>query len=292
MTSVPDGYPLAAAISPRVQVIATTDSTNADVVRLASESPAEWPHLSLAVTTDQRAGRGRLDRTWIDTSRHRARGIGSRPRARHPAPGSRLDPARGGRGDDPRGVGPDRRDRPQRRAEVAERCALDGGKLCGILAEVIPGQPDAVVIGAGVNTRMSRVDLPVETATSFEAVGLEVDEDRLLADFLTSLDEQLAALAVGARRRGGGRGSRRGRGAVHDGRQRRRGVAPGRDRARGSRPADRHRGAAGGDPCRRGRDRPYRPETSSTCADPGDARVSPRGVGSTRAAAGRRTMGS
>ena len=25
---------------------------------------------------------------------------------------------------------------------------LDGGKLCGILAEVVPGHPDAVVIGA------------------------------------------------------------------------------------------------------------------------------------------------
>ena len=32
---------------------------------------------------------------------------------------------------------------------------LDGGKVCGILAEVVPGHPDAVVIGAGVNTRMT-----------------------------------------------------------------------------------------------------------------------------------------
>ena len=44
---------------------------------------------------------------------------------------------------------------------------LDGAKICGILAEVVPDHPDAVVIGAGVNTRMPRTDLPLPTATSF-----------------------------------------------------------------------------------------------------------------------------
>jgi BirA family biotin operon repressor/biotin-[acetyl-CoA-carboxylase] ligase len=73
---------------------------------------------------------------------------------------------------------------------------LDGGKLSGILAEVVPGDPDAVVIGAGVNTRMTRADLPVETATSFAATGQEADEDRLLATYLGALDEQLAALTL------------------------------------------------------------------------------------------------
>jgi BirA family biotin operon repressor/biotin-[acetyl-CoA-carboxylase] ligase len=72
---------------------------------------------------------------------------------------------------------------------------LDGGKVSGILAEVVPCYPTAVVIGAGVNTRMSRADLPIETATSFAAAGLEVDDDRLLAEYLRALDEQLGALA-------------------------------------------------------------------------------------------------
>jgi BirA family biotin operon repressor/biotin-[acetyl-CoA-carboxylase] ligase len=73
---------------------------------------------------------------------------------------------------------------------------LDGGKLSGILAEVVPGDPAAVVIGAGINTRMTSADLPVETATSFAAAGLDADDDRLLADYLTSLGEQLAALTL------------------------------------------------------------------------------------------------
>jgi BirA family biotin operon repressor/biotin-[acetyl-CoA-carboxylase] ligase len=73
---------------------------------------------------------------------------------------------------------------------------IDGLKVCGILAEVVPGHPDVVVIGSGVNTRMPRPDLPVDTATSFAAEGLTCDEDRLLADYLAALDEQLAALAA------------------------------------------------------------------------------------------------
>ncbi len=58
------GYPLAAAHSPRVQVVETTDSTNADVIAAVTADPEGWPHLSLLVTDDQRAGRGRLDRSW------------------------------------------------------------------------------------------------------------------------------------------------------------------------------------------------------------------------------------
>ncbi|MDQ1112975.1 biotin-[acetyl-CoA-carboxylase] ligase BirA-like protein [Microbacterium testaceum] len=71
---------------------------------------------------------------------------------------------------------------------------VDGGKICGILAEVVPGAPDTVVVGAGVNTRMGRTDLPVTTATSFAAIGAECDDDRLLADYLEDLGKTLARL--------------------------------------------------------------------------------------------------
>src|SRR3546814_15164502 len=56
---------------------------------------------------------------------------------------------------------------------------VDGAKICGILAEVVPGHTDAVVIGAGVNTTMTRADLPVSTAISFAALGLECDDDQI-----------------------------------------------------------------------------------------------------------------
>jgi len=42
---------------------------------------------------------------------------------------------------------------------------------------------------------MTEGDLPVQTATSFLAMGRDVDEDRLLAEYLRALDEHLVALA-------------------------------------------------------------------------------------------------
>jgi BirA family biotin operon repressor/biotin-[acetyl-CoA-carboxylase] ligase len=179
-----------------VQVVDTTDSTNADVLRFVGAAPAEWPHLSLLLTTDQRAGRGRLDRTWVTP------------------PGTALAASVvvnvegmpvASRGWIPlvAGAAMTRAVREQMRGtghsatlKWPNDVLMDGGKVCGILAEVAPGHPDVVVIGSGVNTRMPRTDLPVETATSFEAAGLQCDEDRLLADYLTALDEQLTALAA------------------------------------------------------------------------------------------------
>ncbi len=195
MPNSSEGYPLAAAISPRVQVVETTDSTNADVVRHVTESPSDWPHLSVLLTTDQRAGGGRLDGTWTAPPGTalavsvlvRVRGIPPQARGWIPlAAGAAMTRAVA---DQLRGTG------HAAGLKWPNDVLLDGGKLCGILAEVIPGDPDAVVIGAGVNTRMPRTDLPVDTATSFESVGLEADEDRLLADFLRALDGHLSALA-------------------------------------------------------------------------------------------------
>ena len=191
-----EGYPLTAAISPRVQVVVTTDSTNADVVRHASASPDDWPHLSLLLTTDQRAGRGRLDRSWT-TPPGTALAVSVLVRADGVPPASR-------------GWVPLIAGAALTRAVAAQVLGtghsatlkwpndvlLDGGKLCGILSEVVPGHPDAIVVGAGINTRMPKADLPVETATSFEAVGLVADEDRLIADYLTALGEQLTALTA------------------------------------------------------------------------------------------------
>ena len=193
--SIPDeGYPLAAAVSPRLQVSETTDSTNADLVKAVAAGPEQWPHLSLILTTDQRAGRGRLDRTWTAPPGTalavsvlvRVDGLPVAARGWVPlVAGAAMT----------RAVRDQLRGTPHRvTVKWPNDVLLNGGKLSGILAEVVPGHPDAVVIGVGVNTRMSLADLPVETATSFAASGLEVDDDRLLAAFLTELDAQLTAL--------------------------------------------------------------------------------------------------
>jgi BirA family biotin operon repressor/biotin-[acetyl-CoA-carboxylase] ligase len=190
-----DGYPRAAAVSPRLQVAETTDSTNADVLAAAAADPARWPHLSVLLTTDQRAGRGRLDRSWT-TPPGTALALSVLVRV----PSLPVDA---------RGWVPLIAGAAMTRAIAAQLrgtgntaglkwpndVLVDGAKICGILAEVVPQDPDAIVIGAGVNTRMRRSDLPVETAVSFEALGLTCDDDRLIADYLAALEEQLTALA-------------------------------------------------------------------------------------------------
>jgi len=195
--SIPlQGYPRAAAVSPRLQVVESTDSTNADLVKAAAASPQQWPHLSVVLTTDQRAGRGRLDRTWATPP---GTGLAVSVLVRVPdlpVPSRAWIPLIAGAAmtraviDQLRGTG------HSAGLKWPNDVLLDGGKLSGILAEVVPGHPEAVVIGAGVNTRMSRADLPVETATSFAAVGLDVDEDRLLGEYLVALDAQLDALTL------------------------------------------------------------------------------------------------
>lgn len=193
---IPDeGFPRTAAVSPRVQVRERTGSTNADLLAAAAADPHEWPHLSVLLTMDQSAGRGRLDRSWT-TPPGTAVAVSVLVRT----PGV---PA-ASRGWVPllAGAAMTRAIATQLRGSGHEvglkwpnDVLIDGLKVCGILAEAIPGT-DAIVVGAGVNTRMSPADLPVPTATSFAALGLEADEDALLADYLLALDEQLRALAT------------------------------------------------------------------------------------------------
>lgn len=188
------GYPLAAAVSPRLQVVETTGSTNADVVAQASADPDGWPHLATLVTSDQRKGRGRLDRVWTAPPGTAIAvsvlvRIGRLPvEARGWIPliaGAAMTRAVAGQ---LQGTG------HTTGMKWPNDVLVDGGKISGILAEALPGTLDAVVVGAGVNTRMSRADLPVATATSFGAIGRDVDDDRLLADYLRALDEQLETL--------------------------------------------------------------------------------------------------
>lgn len=189
------GYPRTAAHSPRVQVVETTDSTNADVVAAVTADPVGWPHLSLLVTDDQRAGRGRLDRSWTAPA-------GTALAVSVVVDATMIPPAQRGWIPLAAGAAMTRAVQHQLTGHGATAelkwpndVLVDGGKICGILAEVVPADADTVVVGAGVNTRMGRADLPVTTATSFAAIGAECDDDRLLADFVDDFGKTLARLA-------------------------------------------------------------------------------------------------
>jgi len=189
-----EAYPRSARIAPRLVVVESTGSTNRDLVAAVAGEPGAWPHLAVLLTTDQRAGRGRLDREWVaPAGAALAVSVVVRvvlpPRARGWIPlvaGAAMTRAVAAQAA-PAGhtVG----------LKWPNDVLVDGRKVCGILAEAVPGT-DAVVVGAGVNTRMPESALPVPTATSFAALGLEADEDALLAGYLAALDEQLRALAA------------------------------------------------------------------------------------------------
>lgn len=190
MTIPADGFPLAAAVSPRVAVVEHTGSTNADLV-VASADLDAYPHLSVLLTGDQRSGRGRLDRSW-DTPAGSALAVSVLLRL----PGLPLH----ARGWIPLAAGVAMRDAvaaqlPDHDVSVKwpNDVLVDGRKICGVLAEATLDR-DAVVVGTGVNTEMTPEQLPVPTATSFATLGTDCDEDRLLADYLTRLDRLLAEL--------------------------------------------------------------------------------------------------
>jgi BirA family biotin operon repressor/biotin-[acetyl-CoA-carboxylase] ligase len=193
-----EGFPLAAAVSPRLQVVETTDSTNADAVAAVLADDRGWPHLSVLLTHDQRHGRGRLGRTWTAPAGTalaasvvvRVPGLPTEARGWVPliagAAMSRAVANQLPKGSHKVGL------------KWPNDVLADGGKICGILAEAVPNHPDAIVVGSGVNTRMPQADLPVSTAVSFEVLGREADEDRLLSDYLSNLDELLQKLLAAA----------------------------------------------------------------------------------------------
>lgn len=189
--NIREGLPRAAAISPRVQVVEHTRSTNIDLVRHVMDDPGDWPHLSVLLTDDQRGGKGRLGRDWV-TPAGSALAISVVIRVDLPPAargwisliaGAAMTAAVGAQ------VGSHRV-----RLKWPNDVLLDGGKVCGILAEVVPGDQSAVVVGSGVNTALQRSQFPVDTAMSFAALGLTADEDVLVADYLSGLSRRLQAL--------------------------------------------------------------------------------------------------
>ncbi|WP_101846570.1 biotin--[acetyl-CoA-carboxylase] ligase [Zhihengliuella sp. ISTPL4] len=183
-------FPRSAALASRLEVLDATGSTNADLRGHADDIDG-WPHLSVLLTRDQTAGRGRLDRRWM-TPAGAALAVSVLLRDLP------SDPA--GRGWIPLAAGVAMTEAVAEQlpgAAVALKwpndVLVDGGKICGILAEA---GPRAVIVGAGINTAMTSAQLPVPTATSFALHGVVVDEDALLHAYLAALDRHLTGLAA------------------------------------------------------------------------------------------------
>lgn len=183
-------FPRAEAIAPRFEAVEESASTNA-ALRLFAEDTEAWPHLSVLLTDNQTAGRGRLDRSWMAPAGSALaisvllRELPSSPEATGWIPliaGVAMAQAVAAQ-------------LPSHDVGVKwpNDVLVDGRKICGILAE---STGSAIVVGAGVNITMSERQLPVAAATSFAVVGETADADLLVTAYLGRLDALVSALAT------------------------------------------------------------------------------------------------
>ena len=174
----------AATLWRSVEVIETTGSTNADLAARARAGAAEGVAL---VSSEQTAGRGRLDRQWVSppgTSISMSLLLTPQPEFAQwgwlsllagMAVSSAVGELAGGA------------------AEVSLKWPNDvlirGRKVCGILSERIE-RPDGAcaVVGIGINVDLTEDQLPVPTATSLALEGLPTDQSRIVAAVLTHVD--------------------------------------------------------------------------------------------------------
>lgn len=167
----------------RVEVVAETESTNADLL-----ADAAAPDRSALAAEYQLAGRGRFDRTWTSP---RGAGLTFSALFRPTVPmqhwgwlpllaGVALHEAV----DQTSGV------RTALKWPNDLLAADDDRKLGGVLAQT---SGEAVVIGIGLNVDTTTDELPVDTATSLALIGAgELDRTALLAAVLSRLDARYA----------------------------------------------------------------------------------------------------
>jgi BirA family biotin operon repressor/biotin-[acetyl-CoA-carboxylase] ligase len=183
-----------------LSVLATIGSTNDELVRRAAAE--ELPEFSVLLTTDQTAGRGRLGRVWVaPAGKTIAVSVLLRPRLAGPSNGSdgaALGLEHFGWLPLLAGIAMTRSvaERvPQHRVTLKwpNDVQIDGAKVSGILAELLPGR-DAVVIGIGVNLTIEREELPTETSTSLLLNGADLTGDRLADAVLSVFLRELKSL--------------------------------------------------------------------------------------------------
>ncbi|MEY2694030.1 MAG: hypothetical protein RL142_378 [Actinomycetota bacterium] len=170
-------------IASRFEYVESTGSTNTDLVTLASTEPQNYPHLSVLVAGSQTAGRGRTGRAWVSPAGKSlsisvlvrpswtpeqlgwlplVAGVAMRNAIASALPSSAIG------------------------LKWPNDVQVDGLKISGILAELLPGMT-GVVIGAGLNLTLTKEELPIEAATSLLLEGAEVTADEILAAYLREL---------------------------------------------------------------------------------------------------------
>jgi BirA family transcriptional regulator, biotin operon repressor / biotin---[acetyl-CoA-carboxylase] ligase len=182
------------AVSPRVRVLERAGSTNdvlAELVKGGDEPP-----FSTVLTLNQTSGRGRLGRVWTaPPDKTLAVSVLVRP-AVSPFPLGWIPLLAGVAmstsidalvGDGRTGL------------KWPNDVQVDGRKICGVLAELVP-TGNAVIVGTGINLTLTEEELPVATATSLALAGVQEDGetlvDAVVGPYLAELAELLERLSA------------------------------------------------------------------------------------------------
>lgn len=184
----------------------SSPSTNAELRALATAGEGrgarELPHGALLATSDQTAGRGRLDRGWVTppgtsiAASMLVRGFGATglgvswlPLLAGSAVAAALQPhfsaAAARAGGEAQRVGVKWPNDVHVRDEHDALAGRPGRKLCGILCELLPGGGATgydVVVGTGINLLIPEWELPTDRATSLLAAGADTGGAESLAD--------------------------------------------------------------------------------------------------------------
>jgi BirA family transcriptional regulator, biotin operon repressor / biotin---[acetyl-CoA-carboxylase] ligase len=153
-------------LTPRLRVLEQAGSTNDVLIELARSG--DEPQLSTVLTLDQTGGRGRLGRVWsaprdktvalsvlLHAGSQQDFPYGWIPLIAGAAMASSVDALIGG---------------GRTGLKWPNDVQVDGLKVCGVLAELLPG--GGVVVGTGVNLTLEAEELPVPTATSLALAGV------------------------------------------------------------------------------------------------------------------------
>jgi BirA family transcriptional regulator, biotin operon repressor / biotin---[acetyl-CoA-carboxylase] ligase len=187
--------PRTESATPRLRVLDEAGSTN-DVLAALYAAGAE-PPLSTVLTLNQTNGRGRLGRVWTAPPDKTVAvsvlvipesaewfPFGWIPLIAGAAMSRSIDALVGG---------------GRTGLKWPNDVQVDGLKVCGVLAELLPGAA-AVVVGAGVNLTLAPEELPVSSATSLALAGVPQRGDDLVdlvvGGYLSGLRELLGRLTL------------------------------------------------------------------------------------------------